>query len=114
VVEPDAAGTYVGSSYSWATARDWARFGLLFLQNGVFNRERILPEDWVAYSATPAQAATMGEYGAQWWLNAGSADNPGNRTYPDLPRDSFQAEGFEGAIRFCDSFKRTSGGAPGP
>jgi hypothetical protein len=100
VVEPDAAGTYVGSSYSWATARDWARFGFLFLQNGVFNGERILPEDWVAYSTTPAQAATKGEYGAQWWLNAGTADNPGNRTYPDLPRDSFQAEGFEGQFVF--------------
>ena len=100
VIEPDAGGTYVGSSFSWATARDWARFGLLFLNNGVFNGERILPEGWVAYSTTPATAAKRGEYGAQWWLNAGTIANPDSRTYPNVPPDSFQAEGFEGQFVF--------------
>jgi CubicO group peptidase (beta-lactamase class C family) len=100
VLEPDASGTYVGSSYSWATARDWARFGLLYLHDGVVNGERILPEGWVKYSATPAPAAARGEYGAQWWLNAGTPGNPDNRTYPKVPTDSFQAEGFEGQFVF--------------
>jgi CubicO group peptidase (beta-lactamase class C family) len=100
VIEPDAGGTYVGSSYSWATARDWARFGLLYLNDGVFNGQRILPEGWVAYSTTHATAAQRGEYGAQWWLNAGTLDDPENRLYPDVPQDAFQAEGFEGQFVF--------------
>lgn len=106
LIEPDAGGTYVGSSFSWATARDWARFGLLYLNEGVFNGERILPQGWVAYSATAATAAKRGEYGAQWWTNAGSMDNQLNRTYPDVPADSFQAEGFEGQFVFVVPSKK--------
>lgn len=106
ILEPDAGGTYVGSSYSWATARDWARFGLLYLNDGVFDGKRILPEGWVAYTTTHATTALRGEYGAQWWLNAGSMDNPNNRTYPDVPRDSFQAEGYEGQYVFVVPSKK--------
>ncbi len=96
VLEPDAGGTFVGSSYCYASARDWARFGLLYLNDGVWNGERILPEGWVKYSTTPAKAARQGEYGAQFWLNAGAPGNPSNRMYPDVPADSFWADGFEG------------------
>lgn len=106
VIEPDAGGTYVGSSYAWATARDWARFGLLYLNDGVFNGERILPEGWVAYTTTHATTAKRGEYGAQWWLNAGEINNYSNRTYPDVPADSFQAEGYEGQFVFVVPSKR--------
>jgi CubicO group peptidase (beta-lactamase class C family) len=106
VIEPDAGGTYVGSSYSWATARDWARFGLLYLNDGVFNGERILPEGWVAYTSTHATAAKRGEYGAQWWLNAGAMNDQNNRTYPAVPADSFQAEGFEGQFVFVIPSKK--------
>ncbi len=95
VIEPDASGTYVGSSYGFATARDWARFGLLYLNDGVWNGERILPEGWVTYSTTPATTAPMGEYGAQWWLNAGAKENASNRKYPELPTDTYWADGFE-------------------
>jgi len=70
ILEPDASGTFVGSSYMYATARDWARFGLLYLQDGVWNGERILPEGWVEYSRTPTPPS-LGEYGEMWWLNAG-------------------------------------------
>ncbi len=66
ILEPDAGGTYVGSSYAFATARDWARFGLLFLNDGMFNGERILPEGWSEYSSTPCEGADMGQYGAQF------------------------------------------------
>ena len=100
VLEPDPSGTLVGSSYSYGPARDWARFGLLYLHDGVWNGNRILPEGWVKFTATPARAAQRGEYGAQWWLNAGEPGNPANRTYPDVPADCFQAEGFEGQYVF--------------
>ncbi|NBP68698.1 MAG: class C beta-lactamase-related serine hydrolase [Cytophagia bacterium] len=95
IIEPDASGTFVGSSYSFATARDWARFGLLYYNDGVWNGERILPEGWVKYTTTPATTPPQGEYGAQWWLNAGAPDHPENRKYPDLPRDTYWADGFE-------------------
>jgi CubicO group peptidase (beta-lactamase class C family) len=95
LIEPDASGTFVGSSYGYASARDWARFGLLFLNNGMLHGERILPEGWAKYSATPAPAAPKGEYGAQFWLNAGAKDNPQNCYHPGLPNDEYGAEGFE-------------------
>jgi CubicO group peptidase (beta-lactamase class C family) len=95
IMEPDASGTFVASSYGFATARDWARFGLLYLNDGIWAGERILPEGWVKYSVTPAPAAAMGRYGAHWWLNAGDPNNPSNRKYPELPPDTFWADGFE-------------------
>ncbi|MDN4164192.1 serine hydrolase [Cytophagales bacterium LB-30] len=96
VMEPDASGTFVGSSYTFATPRDWARFGLLFYQKGQWQGEQIVPADWVSYSVTPTPPAPQGEYGAQWWLNAGAKDNPENRNMPDVPSDCFSANGFEG------------------
>ncbi len=95
ILEPDASGTYVGSSYCYATARDWARFGLLYLNDGVWNNERILPEGWVKYTTTPASSTEIGEYGAQWWLNAGMKSNSSIRKYPELPADAYWADGFE-------------------
>ncbi len=95
VIEPDPGGTFVGSSFSWATARDWARFGLLYLNDGYWMGERILPEGWVEYSVTPAKGAKRGEYGAQFWLNAGERGNPKNREFPDVPEDMFYLSGYE-------------------
>jgi len=95
IVEPDSSGTFVGSSYALATPRDWARFGLLYLQNGVWQGERIFSQDWVAYTTTPTPGVPKGEYGAHIWLNAGSADNPQNRRWPGAPRDAFAATGFQ-------------------
>ena len=106
IIEPDAGGTFVGSSYSFATARDWARFGLLYLNNGYCNSEQILPEGWVKYSVTPAPAAEKGEYGAQFWLNAGAPGNPSHRIYPDVPADLFWADGYEGQNVFIIPSKR--------
>lgn len=100
ILEPDPIGTFVGSSFGYATGRDWARFGLLYLNDGIWNGERILPEGWVKYTATPAPAAPQGEYGAQWWLNAGEKNNPTNRKFPDVPPDAFLADGFEGQYVF--------------
>jgi CubicO group peptidase (beta-lactamase class C family) len=95
LLEPDASGTFVGSSYGYASARDWARFGLLYLNDGVWMGERILPEGWVRYSSTPAPAAPLGEYGAQFWLNAGAPGNPEKCYHPGLPHDEYGMEGFE-------------------
>jgi len=63
----DAAGTFIGSSFLFATARDFARFGTLYLRDGIWEGERILPEGWVdhARSVTPPSS---GYYGAHWWL----------------------------------------------
>lgn len=96
VMEPDESGSFVGSSYVFASARDWARFGQLFLQDGVWNGARILPQGWVAYSTTPTPAASDGRYGAHWWLNAGAPDDPARRPWPGLPRDAASAQGHSG------------------
>ncbi|MDP2282950.1 MAG: serine hydrolase [Pseudohongiella sp.] len=96
VMETDASGTFVGSSYMYATPRDWAKIGLLYLQNGVWNGEQVLPEGWVAYSLTPAESTSQGNYGAQIWLNAGSPVNPDDRPMPQFPANMFYLSGFEG------------------
>jgi len=96
IFEPDPSGTFVGSSYCSATPRDWARFGQLYLQDGVWEGERILPEGWVRYSTTPTPTASRGQYGVLWWLNAGSPDNAEQRRWPDVPQDAFAAEGYLG------------------
>jgi len=95
VFEVDASNTFVGSSYLWASPRDWARLGLLYLNDGVWYGERILPEGWAAYSATPTPKSTMHQYGAQFWLNAGDADDPTNRRLPDCPTDLYMMDGYE-------------------
>ncbi len=96
IIEPDASGTFVGSSYMWATPRDWARLGLLYLQNGVWNGQRILPEGWVDYSRTPVKGSVRREYGAHFWLNAGEEGNEQNRRLPHAPTDIFSMNGYEG------------------
>ena len=106
VFEPDASGTFVGSSFCYATARDWARFGLLYLNNGEFNNEQILPGNWVKESVISFAAAEKGQYGFQWWLNAGEKNNPENRWFPLLPTDMFFADGFEGQNLFIVPSKK--------
>lgn len=96
VIEPDASGTFVGSSFSYATARGWARLGQLYLQDGVWNGQRLLPEGWVAYSTTTTPQAPRGRYGAHFWLNAGDDENGSNRPSPELPPDAYFMSGFEG------------------
>jgi hypothetical protein len=88
IFEVDPSGTMVGSSYLYATARDYARFGLLYLNDGVFNGDRILPVGWVNYTTTAA-SDSKGQYGAFFWLNL-SNDNP------SAPKDMFSAEGHDG------------------
>ncbi len=94
VMEPDPYGNFIGSSQVYTTARDLARLGLLYLHDGVWNGERILPEGWVAYSVTPAPTTTGAArpngwgYGAQWWLFG--------EHVPNVPDDAFTSAGARG------------------
>nr|WP_198999641.1 serine hydrolase [Flavobacterium sp. ASV13] len=90
IVEQDMSGIFVGSSYAWATPRDWSKFGLLYLHKGNWNGEQILDESWVKYTATPTNTS-KGAYGAQFWLNAGGK-------FPDAPRDMFYCNGYQGQM----------------
>ncbi|MBW8683312.1 serine hydrolase domain-containing protein [Chitinophaga rhizophila] len=94
--EPDASGTYVGSSYIYASARDWARFALLYLNKGRFNNEQILSENWVKQTISPGPAANFDRYGYTFWLNTGKQKGDGHRTFQDAPDDMFYADGFQG------------------
>jgi CubicO group peptidase (beta-lactamase class C family) len=106
VMEPDASGTFIGSSYMYATARDWARFGLLYLHNGIVNAEKILPDNWVQQTTQPAKAAPNGRYGYQFWLNAGSMLNHSDKRFTDAPADMFYADGYEGQFVFIIPSKK--------
>lgn len=95
-LEYDASGTLMGANSLYATPRDWARFGLLYLHDGVIDGRRILPEGWVGWSTRPTGG--MG-YGAGFWLNTTDAKIPtwGNRWgLPGAPKDAFMARGYMG------------------
>lgn len=95
VIEVDAAGNFVGGSFVFASVRDYARLGLLYLNDGMWNGERILPEGWVAYTRTPTpHAPAERSYGAQFWLNTGT--DPAVRRWPLLPDDTFAMNGHQG------------------
>lgn len=63
----DERGTWIASSFAFSTARDFARFGLFCLRDGVWQGQRILPEGWIDYARTPT-AHSQGQYGAHFWL----------------------------------------------
>ena len=88
LIETDMSGNYVGSSYGWATTRDWAKFGLLYLHEGNWNGEQLFDPSWVRYVTTAANTSE-GKYGAHFWLNAGGR-------YPDAPRDLYSCNGYQG------------------
>lgn len=90
VIETDMSGNYVGSSYGWATTRDWSKFGLLYLHNGNWNGQQIFNESWVKYTATPTNTSD-GRYGAHFWLNAGG-------TFQDVPKDMYFCSGYQGQM----------------
>ena len=96
LMEPDASGTYIGSSYSYATARDFARFGLLYYNDGVWNGEQILPANWVKESIRPSSADKQKHYGYQFWLNGYDEKDLSKRWYPDVPADMYFADGYGG------------------
>ena len=88
LIETDMKGNFVGSSYAWATTRDWAKFGLLYLNKGNWNGEQLFDASWVDYVSKPTLHSD-GTYGGHFWLNA-------NGKYPDVPRDLYSANGYQG------------------
>jgi len=89
-LEFDGAGTLQGSTYMSASARDWAKFGLLYLNGGMVGGKRILHEDWVDFSA----AATLdSDYGAGFWTNRSEHEYARGRVRAGIPRDAFFASG---------------------
>jgi len=94
-IEFDASGTPEGSSQMLASARDWARFGQLYLDDGVVGGKRILPEGWVSYSASPTAGAFVG-YGAGFWTDRGDSRGANHRLSEGWPRDAFMAKGTMG------------------
>jgi CubicO group peptidase (beta-lactamase class C family) len=97
-IEPDEHGTLVGSSYMYATARDWARYGLFLLQDGIWQGKELLPSGYVAMMATPV-AASHGQYGmGQTWLWGSEAVTPGVNPDAafDIPPDAFWMSGHDG------------------
>jgi len=95
VIELDPSGTFVGSAFMYASARDWARFGLLTLQDGAWNGERILPAGWVAYSrrATPPPPPGAADFGAHLWLRVPDPYYRQSGARPALPADAFHVVG---------------------
>ncbi|GLH82316.1 serine hydrolase [Bradyrhizobium sp. SSBR45G] len=94
-IEFDAAGTPEGSSQMLATARDWARLGQLYLDDGVIAGRRILPEGWVEYVSAPTPGAFVG-LGAGFWTNRGDSFGANYRISHGWPRDAFFAKGSIG------------------
>jgi CubicO group peptidase (beta-lactamase class C family) len=94
-LEFDATGTPIGASHMWAPARDWARFGMLFLDDGVVAGERLLPEGWVDESARLTPGSEDYGYGAGFWTNRGE-QRAARLHRPGMPRDSFMARGSLG------------------
>lgn len=95
--EFDASGTFLGGSLVYASARDFARFGYLYLRDGVWKEERLLPEGWVAFATTLHAGTDTNVYGAGWWVTPPEGETP---THPQsaisAPYDAFHAGGNEG------------------
>lgn len=87
-----ASGGFLGGGFVHASARDWARFGYLYLRDGVWDGERILPEGWVDYTRTPNPAENNGVYGAHFWVNVTPAEGQWE-VVPGAPESTFAAEG---------------------
>ena len=89
VLETDAWGNFIMTGYDYLSARDWARFGLLHLQDGMWGEQRILPDGWSDFVSSPASASENLAYGGLFWLNAGGR-------YDRIPLDAYWPSGFMG------------------
>ena len=95
VPEFDAAGTFVGGSFFYASARDFARFGELYRLDGVWKGRRILPKGWVKFARAPT---VQPAYGAGFWLEAKADNDPLSLMGGAGPMDAFSAQGHGGQV----------------
>ena len=86
LIEPDQSGTPVGSSYGWATARDWANLGQFMLQGGIWEGDTLIAPEWIEWMQEPATGSN-GTYGGHLWL-------PGP-DLPNIPEDAYIMRGFQ-------------------
>jgi CubicO group peptidase (beta-lactamase class C family) len=102
VFEVDGRGNFVGGSLVFASARDYARFGLLYLRDGVWEGRRLLPAGWVDLARTGTHAERGGRYGAGWWIEPAPDASVGPEfrklTSPSAGADIFTAQGFQGQL----------------
>jgi CubicO group peptidase (beta-lactamase class C family) len=92
VLETDPYGNFLMSGYDYGTARNWARIGLLYLQDGVWQGQRLLPEGWAKFVSTPAPAWKKPVYGGLFWVNGAGVWN--------LPKTAYFADGAGGQKTF--------------
>ena len=92
IMETDPYGNFLLTGYDYGTARNWGRLGQLYLQDGNWNGEQILPENWSTFVATKGDGWDKPVYGGMFWLN-------GERTYP-IPEDSYYMAGGGGQRTF--------------
>jgi CubicO group peptidase (beta-lactamase class C family) len=100
IVEFDPSGVFYGSALVWATARDFARFGYLYLRDGVWDGRRVLPQGWVDFARSPGSDPHTDVYGAGWWITpAQGQGSPMHATIRDNAlADAFMAQGHEGQL----------------
>lgn len=96
VLELDREGVFVGSSFMFATAQQWANLGALYLNDGNFNDYQILSRKWVQLAKSPNGSANDSRYGFQLWLNQGDGNQP--LRWPSLPPNSYAARGNRGQL----------------
>ena len=89
VFEVDASGAFFGSSYLYASARDWARLGQLMVNGGSINGRAIVTQDWISRATAPNGTKNQKAYGYQWWLNRGNEE----LRWSDIPEDAYAAQG---------------------
>jgi len=97
VLEPDAAGTFLAPAFAYASARDWARLGLFYLADGVWQGKRLLPRGWVGKQRTATQQSG-GEYGAHLWVRIPAFLRPSFANDYRLPDDGFYMLGHDGQM----------------
>ena len=96
VLEADATGTFVGSSYLYATARDWARFGLLLMNGGAWSSRQIVSRDFVKLMVTPAKTNPVYGQGQVWLYGKEDSDFEGDDLKYGIPDDAIWMRGHDG------------------
>jgi len=92
VLETDPYGNFIMTGYDYGTPRNWARLGLLYLQDGMWQGQRVLPEGWAKFVSTPAPAWKQPVYGGLFWINGDGGWN--------IPKDAYLMAGAGGQNTF--------------